>query len=111
MQISLPLSNPESRRTPGRFSRSNSAATPGTSKRVQDPALRLPVGGGVLGVQADLDRVAARARRAVEVERPALGDAQLQRDQVDAEDGLGDRVLDLEAGVHLQEEKRSVSAS
>ena len=32
-----------------------------------------------------------------------LGDRELQLDQVDAVDRLGDRVLDLEAGVHLQE--------
>ena len=33
----------------------------------------------------------------------AGGDAQLQLDEVEAGDGLGDRVLDLQAGVHLQE--------
>ena len=45
--------------------------------------------------------LADRAR----VERAALGDRELQLDQVDAVDQLGDRVLDLEAGVHLQEEE------
>ena len=39
------------------------------------------------------------------VERPALGHGELQVDQVDAVHQLGDRVLDLEAGVHLQEEE------
>src|SRR5690606_26480873 len=34
----------------------------------------------------------------------AAGDAQLQVDEVQAGDRLGDRVLDLQAGVHLQEE-------
>ncbi len=32
-------------------------------------------------------------------------DADLQLDQVDAGDHLGDRVLDLQAGVHLHEEE------
>ena len=36
-------------------------------------------------------------------ERLAHGDAQLRRHQVDAGDRLGDRMLDLEPGVHLQE--------
>jgi hypothetical protein len=36
-------------------------------------------------------------------ERLAGGDAQLQLDEVEAGDALGDRVLDLQAGVHLEE--------
>jgi hypothetical protein len=38
-------------------------------------------------------------------ERLAGGDPQLLLDEVQAEDELGDRVLDLQAGVHLQEEE------
>ena len=40
-----------------------------------------------------------------ERQRLAGGDAQLQLDEVEAGDQLGDRVLDLQAGVHLQEEE------
>lgn len=38
----------------------------------------------------------------------AFGDAQLEGDEVEAEDGFGDGVFDLEAGVHLQEVRASV---
>ena len=56
----------------------------------------------VLGVQARLDRVAdGLGRLALE---PAAGrDVQLQLDQVEAGDGLGDRMLDLQARVDLHE--------
>lgn len=40
----------------------------------------------------------------------AVGDAEHLADQVDAGDFLGDRVLDLEAGVDLQEGDRAVHA-
>ena len=43
-----------------------------------------------------------------EVERLAGGDAQLPLDEVESGHELGDRVLDLEAGVHLQEEELAV---
>ena len=66
------------------------------------PALRLVVGGRVLGVQPHLDRVAPR--RVGPAHRPVrLGRGDLQLDEVDPVHQLGDRVLDLEAGVHLQE--------
>ncbi len=61
-----------------------------------------PVVGRVLGVEAHLDGVAAGCRY-LAVELVALGDRQLQRHQVEAGDALGDRVLDLQARVHLQE--------
>ena len=67
-----------------------------------------PAGGGgeaarrVLGVQADLDRVAARRRR-IALEPAAGGDVQLERDEVGAGHHLGDRVLDLQARVDLHE--------
>ena len=41
-------------------------------------------------------------------QRLAAGDADLPLDEVDAGDHLGDRVLDLEAGVHLEEEELAV---
>ena len=57
---------------------------------------------GVLGVQARLDRVADGLRR-LALELAAGGHVQLQLDQVQAGDGLGDRVLDLQARVDLHE--------
>ncbi len=63
----------------------------------QEPA------GRVLGVDARLDRVPGE-RDLGEVQRFAAGHPELPLDQVDAGDQLGDRVLDLEAGVHLHEE-------
>jgi hypothetical protein len=61
---------------------------------------------GVLGVDARLDGVAAQAHIVlVQAQRLAGGDAQLLVDQIDAGDQLGDGVLDLQAGVHLQKEK------
>ena len=57
---------------------------------------------GVLGVEADLDRVPARRRRVAL--QPAAGrDVQLQADEVGARDRLGDGVLDLQPGVDLHE--------
>src|SRR5581483_2742567 len=63
----------------------------------------------VLGVDAGLHGVTP----ALDVglgERQGLttGDAELQLDQVHPHDHLGDRMLDLEAGVHLQEEEVAV---
>ena len=57
---------------------------------------------GVLGVEAGLDRVADLDRRFAD-QGLAVGDEQLQLDQVEPGGGLGDRVLDLQPGVHLQE--------
>ncbi len=60
----------------------------------------------VLRVQAGLDGVTAQWRRALERQRTALGHDDLQPDQVEhADDALGDRVLDLQTGVHLEEEE------
>ena len=71
---------------------------------VHRAGLREITGVRVLGVEADLDRVAAE-RELVLRQREGLagGDAQLQLDEVEAGHALGDRVLDLQAGVHLQE--------
>ena len=51
-----------------------------------------------------------RSRRVVVAELLAVGDAEHLADQVDAGDLLGDRVLDLQAGVDLQEGDRAVGA-
>ena len=89
----------------------------GDLERGQDARLRLVVGGRVLGVEPDLDRVTVgstgvstpgrrwRSSLLDRRETTALGDGQLHLDQVHAVHQLGDRVLDLEAGVHLQEEE------
>ncbi len=69
---------------------------------VQRAACGPPVPRRVLGVEADLDRVAVRRRRFGREPR-AFGDGELPGHQVDPEDQLGDRVLDLEAGVDLEE--------
>ena len=66
---------------------------------------RAGTGLGVLGVQPDLDRV-ARSRPTSDLREPerlAGGDPQLVGDEVAAGDHLGDRVLDLEPRVHLEE--------
>ncbi len=58
----------------------------------------------ILGVDAALDRVAARGGlQHVAGERFAGGDADLLLDQLAAHDFLGDRVLDLDPGVHFHE--------
>ena len=71
------------------------------------PGLGEEAVGRVLGVDAGLDRVTGGAHVVLrERQRLALGDAQLQGDEVEAADELGDRVLDLQAGVHLEQEGR-----
>ncbi len=57
-----------------------------------------------LGVHACLDRVSVEADLA-ELEREARRDPQLLLDEVDAGDHLGHGVLDLQARVHLDEER------
>ncbi len=67
-----------------------------------------PAGGGreaargVLGVQADLDRVPARRRR-IALEPAAGRDVELEGDEVGARHDLGDGVLDLQPRVDLHE--------
>ena len=60
------------------------------------------VASGVLAVDPELDRVRVWLRVVV-AERLPVGDAELLADEVDAGDLLADRVLDLEAGVDLEE--------
>ena len=71
------------------------------------PGLRLPVLCRVFGVEPGLDRIAARRRR-FGIEAATVGDLQLQLDQVQAGGGFGDGVLDLQPGVHLEEEEVAV---
>ena len=66
--------------------------------------LRRKAGIRVFGVQARLDGVAAQRDLVLrEGQGLARGHAQLPLHQVQARDHLGDRVLHLQAGVHLQE--------
>ena len=95
---------PESTRTPSPSSAPNRVVVLGTSKRCTEPACGCQPLAGILGVQPGLDGVAARGRRSG-VEAAAVGDEQLQADEVETGGGLGDRVLDLQPGVHLEEEE------
>jgi hypothetical protein len=65
---------------------------------------------GVLGVDPELDAVAARSRILGDLQREPVGDAELLADQVDAGGLLADRVLHLQPGVDLQEGDRAVGA-
>src|SRR5690606_9234205 len=59
---------------------------------------------GVLGIDAALDGVAARGGlKDVVGKRLSGGDADLFLDQLAAHDFLGDRVFDLDPGVHFHE--------
>ena len=64
----------------------------------------------ILGVEPDLERVAAPRCAAGQRERLARRDAQLLADDVDAGDELADGVLDLKASVQLDEVEGSVGA-
>ena len=71
---------------------------------VRDPAGRGHEGFGILGIDAALDGVAVEGDVVLrEGERRAGGDADLLAHQIDAGDHLGHRMLDLQAGVHLDE--------
>ena len=68
------------------------------SRRRQEAALR------IFGVQPRLDRMAAaRDCRLLERQPFARGDTQLPFDEVEPGDHFGDRMLDLQARVHLEE--------
>src|SRR5699024_10175993 len=66
--------------------------------------------GRVLAVNAELDGVAAQRRAARPGQWAAFCDAELLAHQVPASDLLGDGVLDLQAGVDLQEADQAVGA-
>ena len=65
---------------------------------------------GVLAIDAELDRVPARGRVLGDGQRLAVGDLELLQHQVDAGGLLGDGVLDLQAGVDLEEADQAVLA-
>jgi hypothetical protein len=66
-------------------------------------------GFGILGVHPALDRVPVlREIRLAEWQGLALGDANLQLDEIDAGRHLGDRVLDLQPRIHFQEVRPSL---
>jgi hypothetical protein len=70
---------------------------------------RQEAAGRVLGVQPRLDGVTGEARRRdLGRQRLALRDEQLQTHEVQAGHELGHRVLDLQAGVHLEERRGAV---
>ncbi len=89
-----------------------------SGRRLEDgerPAARLGVAVGAhrLHVDPELDRVSARRRPAAVAEaerreRGAARELQLGRDEIDARDRLGHRVLDLETRVGLEEVERAV---
>ncbi len=96
---------PESSRIPVRApSVANSCAGRGDVDAIHRAGLWLPVLRRVLGVEPGLDRRAMRRRR-FGVQVATIGDRDLQLDQIEAGGLLGDRVLDLQPGVHLQEEE------
>ena len=76
---------------------------------IGDPARRRREGIRALGVDAAFDRVAAQLDVGLAIaERGAGGDAELLAHEVEAADHLGDRVLDLQARVHLDEKEFAV---
>ena len=78
---------------------------PGREPQATDHAARRhEVARRVLGVDAALDRGAARRERGGGQREPLpVGDLDLLGHEVEPGDHLGDRVLDLEPRVHLEE--------
>ena len=95
-----PSTTPVSRRTPGPDGGRKMLTVPGAGRKprpASSPLIR--------------NSIECARRRGVGVaERLAVGDAELLAHQVDAGDLLGDRVLDLQAGVDLEEGDRAVLA-
>ena len=91
--MTSPSATPVSTRMPGPTGSVSISIVPG--RRGERP-LR------VLGVEAGLDGVAL-GRRRLALQAAAGGDVQLQLDEVEPGRQLGDRVLDLQAGVDLEE--------
>ena len=83
------------------------AGTGRRAHRGDGPGCGHEAAAGVLGVDPELDRVAAQ-RRVVVAELLAVGDPEHLAHEVDAGDLLGDRVLDLQPGVDLEERDRAV---
>ncbi len=77
------------------------------AQRLDAPGLRQEPGLGILGVEADLDRVSGDHDVVLsEPERLPGGDAQLVGDEVPSGHELRDGMLDLEPRVHLEERRR-----
>ena len=77
----------------------------GHREQRQRPGARHEPARHVLGVEAALDRVPVEHDVLLrEAKRLSVGDVDLQLDQIAAGDGLGDRVLDLDPAVDLEEE-------
>src|SRR6516162_1062986 len=84
-------------------------AEPARRVIIGHPARRRREGVRALGVDAAFDRVAAQLDVGLAIaERGARGDAELLADDVEAADHLGDRVLDLQARIHLDEKEFTV---
>ena len=81
---------------------------PGHLERPQGAGAGRVVVRRILGIQPGLDRPAVCGRRFGGGQGQARRDVELQRDQVQAGGGLGDGVLHLQAGVHLEEEELAV---
>ncbi len=80
----------------------------GPAERLDPAGRRQEPGLCVLGVEPGLDRVPGRRHVGLaEAQRLPGGDPQLVGDEVAAGDRLRDRMLDLEAGVHLEEVERA----
>src|SRR3569623_1209485 len=89
--------------------RSEAHAEAARRVEVGDQPRRRGEGARVLGVDAALDGVALEHPLVLgEAELLARGDADLLAHQVDAGDALGDGMLDLQTGVHLDEEELAV---
>ena len=92
MPISLPATTPMSARTRRR-----------DVDGEQRAGGRQVVALGILGAQPDLDRPAALRRRGGVAERLAARDADLLAHEIEPGRQLGDRMLDLQARVDLEE--------
>ena len=98
--MTSPSTMPLSRRTPGPDGGWNTLTVPGAGRKPRPASSPL---------MRNSKEWAARRRVAV-AERLAVRDAELLADQVDAGDLLGHGVLDLQAGVDLEERDRAVLA-
>ncbi len=93
-------------RRPGRDPGVHADARRGDLERPQHAGRRQEARRDVLGHDAQLHRAAVEPDvRLAEAERLARRDPQLLLDEVEPRDRLGHRVLDLEAGVDLEEEE------
>ena len=100
---SSPMSTPESSRSPYAAGAAKVASTPGTSNGAPCRSAASQSCRRVLGVEPHLDRVPARLRRLRAAARAPSATAICSATRSRPNDALGDRVLDLQAGVHLQE--------